>query len=810
MMKESPTNKLTVLDITGMHCASCSKIVSRALKKVPGVIEAQVNLVTHKAYVKHEGELDLAKSQQEVEAVGYGIRKHPLSPLSVLPKQKSPNIGLLKPEDDQVADPALEKLEKAKSRMGIAWAFSLPIAIWMIYEMFIGPWPNMQTFNQGIILLSLIPLFHTGLPTLRTGFKALSKRLANMDTLIALGTMTAFLTGPLSLFTDQIANYAGVGAMIMAFHLTGRYVEARAKGKASQAIKRLLQLGAKTARILTLADGTPVTLANFNNKKIHSQLKEIEVGIEALNVDNIMVIRPGEKIPTDGTIIEGQSSIDESMATGESLPVFKNVGDQVLGATINQDGLLKVKVTKVGENTFLAQVIKLVEEAQSSSIPIQEFADRVTGVFVPIILMLTIAAITLWLAFPQVLSNFSHQFAPLLPWLRIGQNTSVISQAIFVGISVLVIACPCALGLATPTALMVASGMGAEKGILIRKGAALQTMKDVKFIVLDKTGTITKGKPEVTDVIVLKRSTIGANRLLQIAASAEQGSEHPLAKAVVEKAKSEKLELAQATDFKAITGGGISAKVAGKAIFIGTAKFLEEQQITLSGQIGQIEQLESQGKTVIHVALNKNYAGSIAIADTIRNDSKTAIAQLQKMGFTVYMVTGDNQRTAEAIAKQVGISKEHVFAHILPDKKSEIVKNLQRTTRSPSRRFSRAGSNSQPYRVAFVGDGINDAPALTQADVGIAMGTGTDIAIEAGDIILVRGQLTLLVSAIKLSRAAFAKIKQNLFWAFAYNVLAIPLAFFGLLHPVIAEAAMASSSVTVVTNANLLRKVELK
>lgn len=769
----------TTLTITGMHCASCQKLVGRALKKVPGVTNAEVNLMTNKAYVEHEGELNFEQAQKEVEAVGYGIDNDKSDTVSFPRKRESSLDPRVKAEDDNHFDPALKELEQSKKRMFIAWAFVLPVAVWMIVEMVIGPWPSMMIFNIGQVLLALVPLFGPGFHTLTTGFKALTKRIANMDTLIALGTTVAFLTGPLSLFADQIANYAGVGAMIMAFHLTGRLVEAQAKGKASQAIKRLLELGTKTARIIR------------NNE-------EVELPTDQLKIGDLMVIRPGEKIPTDGVIIEGRSSIDESMATGESLPVSKSQGDTVIGATINQEGLLQVKVTQIGTDTFLSQVIRIVEEAQGTRIPIQEFADRVTAVFVPIILMIAIATFTLWIAFPQQFNNIAMMMTPYFPWLMPIESISTLSQALFASIAVLVIACPCALGLATPTALMVASGLGAEKGILIRKGAALQTMKDIKSIVLDKTGTITKGKPEVTDIIKADSLQMSADSLLQLAASSEQGSEHPLAKAVVHKAKEQNLSLSPVYDFEAIAGGGIKAKVDEKTILIGTTKLLSDYQVLIELLNNDLlHQLESEGKTVVHVAIEGQYAGSIAIADTVKEDSKTAINELSRMGYAVYMITGDNKRTAEAIAGQVQIIKEHVFAQVLPKDKAEIIKSLQNQN-----------LRGKTY-VAYVGDGINDAPALTQADVGFAMGTGTDIAIESGDIVLVRGQLSTIVSAIKLSNAAFTKIKQNLFWAFAYNILAIPLAFLGLLHPVIAEAAMAVSSISVVSNSILLRKNRL-
>ncbi|OGG31729.1 ATPase [Candidatus Gottesmanbacteria bacterium RIFCSPLOWO2_02_FULL_40_10] len=752
--------KLT-LEIEGMHCASCVKLVERALKKVPGVTKASVNLATNKAYIDSDKEIDINIAKNEVNSVGYAIKDT---------SRHSENNS----EMDQ--DPSLAEMEKARQKMWLSWGFSLPVAIWMILEMLVSPWPNMYLFNLGILILSVVPIFFPGFATLNTGFKALKNRTANMDTLIALGTTVAFITGPLSLLTDQINNYAGVGAMIMSFHLTGRFVEANARGRASQAIKRLLELGAKTARVLQNG-------------------QEIEIQVENLKVNDIMIVKPGEKIPTDGKIIEGQSSIDESMATGESLPVTKKKGDTVIGATVNFNGLLKIKVTKIGEDTFLSQVIKLVEQAQGSRIPIQEFADKVTSVFVPVILMLAIFTFTLWLAFPDKLSQFSAIFSFFLPWTKNIAVISPLSRAIFATIAVLVIACPCALGLATPTALMVASGLGAENGILIRKGEALQTMKDVKAVVLDKTGTITKGKPDVTDVLLAKTAQIlSEGSLLQLAASAESGSEHPLARAIVEKAKKDGLSLQKVTAFKAVSGGGIKAEVSGKKIVIGTDKLLQEENVNLKElDSNKVEQLETEGKTVVHFSIDGVYRGSIALADTIKDDSQQALSELKKMGFSVFMLTGDNLKTARAIAEKVGIYAENVLAKVMPDQKVAKVKELQKK-----------------YKVAFVGDGINDAPALTQADVGIAMGTGTDIAIEAGDIILVRGELSLLVSAIRLSKAAYNKIVQNLFWAFFYNIVAIPLAFLGLLHPVIAEAAMASSSITVVTNANLLRRTVIK
>jgi Cu+-exporting ATPase len=590
-----------------------------------------------------------------------------------------------------------------------------------------------------------------------------------MDMLIMLGTLASFLTGPTSFFTS-IANYAGVAAMIMAFHLTGRYIEAKAKGRASQAIRRLLELEAKTARVLQNG-------------------REVEVPIDEVVIGNIMVVRPGEKIPTDGIIIEGESGVDESMATGESMPVQKRIDDEVIGSTINQRGLLKIRATKIGKDTFLAQVIKMVEEAQGSKVPIQEFADRVTSYFVPAVLILATLTVVVWLAFPGVIGTIGVWASQFLPW--VDPTLSVFSLAIFATVATLVIACPCALGLATPTVLMVGSGMGAENGVLIRHGEAIQTLKDIKVIVFDKTGTITKGEPEVTDIIPVKG--FQGLEVLALAASVEKGSEHPLAEAIIRKAEEHELELSKIENFKAVTGRGIRGEIRGQStILIGNRKLMDEEGIDYGSFESELERLEKEAKTVVLVAKDKTCVGVIAEADTLKDDSVEAIAELEKLGLQTTMLTGDNRRTGEAIARKVGISK--VLAEVLPDKKMAEIQRLQK----------------EVGLVAMVGDGINDAPALTQANVGIAIGTGTDIAIEAGDIVLVRGNLSDVVKAYKLSRATFRKIRQNLFWAFFYNIIMIPFAMLGLAHPVIAEIAMATSSVTVVTNANLLRRTNIQ
>ena len=584
-------------------------------------------------------------------------------------------------------------------------------------------------------------IFIFGWGTIRGGIRGLFTFYFNMDSLIALGTVIAFLTGILS-YTGIVQDYSGVAAMIMTFFTTGKYVEALARGRAGREIKKLLELGAKKSLVL-------------RNKE------EIEIPIEEVRIGDIMIIKPGEKIPTDGIVVRGESSVDESMVTGESLPVDKAKGSNVIGATINQDGVLFVRATKIGKDTFLSHIIELVEEAQGTKIPIQKFADRVTSIFVPTILILSVITFLGW-------------------WFFSGD----LSRAIAASISVLVIACPCALGLATPTALMVGSGMGAKRGILIRKGEAIQTMKEVKIIGFDKTGTITLGTPRVIDIYPQAKQ----KTLLEIAASLEKFSEHPIAKAIVEKASLKKYK--SVTGFKVLRGRGVQGKIWGKEILIGNKTLMRENKISVDSFEEKIREFENDGKTTMIISENKKVIGIVAIADAVRSDSIEAIKKLNEDGYRTIMITGDNELTARAIAKQVGIKE--TIANVLPEEKAKKVEELQKEG-----------------MVAFVGDGINDAPALKQSNVGIAMGTGTDIAIEVGDLVLARSSLTGVVQSIKLSKATFRKIKQNLFWAFAYNTVAIPVAVAGFLHPVIAEIAMALSSITVVTNANLLRNIKI-
>ncbi len=739
------------LPIGGMTCASCASHVEKALNEVPGVISASVNLATERATVKFiPGLVSLNDLKKAVAETGYQV------------------LELEAEEGGETVDQEERKMAEARFRMRVAWGFTVPIILWMFAEMFFGiVWPNPTIYNLGMIVLALPVLFWVGWPTYRGAWAAVTHGHANMDTLIALGTGASLLTGPASFFFP-VANYAGVAGMIMAFHLTGRYVEETAKGRASQAIRKLLELGAKTARVER--DG-----------------QEVEIPIEEVQVGDLMVVRPGEKIPTDGVVVSGESAVDESMATGESMPVNKRPGDEVIGATVNQEGLLKVKATKIGKDTFLAQVIKLVDECQGSKVPIQEFADKVTGIFVPVVIGIAVLTVLAWVLLPGVMQPLVRA-GTFLPW--VDPDLGVVTLAIVSMVAVLVIACPCALGLATPTALMVGSGMGAEHGILIRTGEAIQTIKDVRIVIFDKTGTITKGKPEVTDIV--PTADFSKQAVLAAAAAVERGSEHPLGRAILEHAEAQGLALAEPQNFEAMRGKGVRATVDGQTVLVGSRRLMNENGIDPSPLEETLIRLEDEAKTAMLVAIDGALAGVVAVADTLKEDSAQAIAALHDMGIQTAMITGDNRRTAEAIARTVGI--DHVLAEVLPDGKVAEVQKLQ----------GRFGL------VAMAGDGINDAPALTQANVGLAIGTGTDIAIEASDITLVRGELTGVVEAITLSRETFKKIRQNLFWAFFYNVAMLPLAVIGWMHPVLAEIAMATSSITVVSNANRLRKVEIR
>jgi Cu+-exporting ATPase len=749
------------LKIEGMHCASCVSSVQKSLESLNGVTEANVNLATESAKVTYTNGLTLDDFERSIEQVGYELLKEE--------SESGKSKAEIKREREQ------RKLDKAKSNMWWSWALTIPIILWMIPDMiwsytFLGD----LGYEIGMIALSGIVLFVPGWETIKSAWKSTKNLTPNMDVLIAMGTLAALSTGFVALLhqfgmAPPFYSFAGIAGMIMAFHLTGRYIETKAKGRASEAIQKLMTLEAKEATVER--DG-----------------KEMKIPVQDLQPGDIMIVRPGEKIPTDGEVVDGQSSVDESIATGESMPVDKAEGDEVIGATLNKNGMLKVKATKVGKDTFLNQVIKMVEEAQGSKVPIQEFADRITAVFVPAVLGIAALTLASWLLFPGFFGGIAAWGAQFIPWINPGMGQ--VALAFYAAIAVLVIACPCALGLATPTALMVGSGMGAENGVLIRKGEAIQVMKDVDAIVLDKTGTITKGQPGVTDVIAM--GGISDDELIRLAASAESGSEHPLGRAIVEHANNQNSQLSSAQNFEAVTGKGIRATVDGSNMLVGSRGLLDEAQISVDDAIEQqLSSLEEQAKTAMLVARGSEIVGIIAVADPIKEDSKQAIVKLKEFGLTPIMITGDNERTARAVAAEVGI--EEVIAGVMPDQKSDEVKRLQQ----------------QDKTVAMVGDGINDAPALTQAQVGIAIGTGTDVAIESGDLVLVKGDLSAVVKAVKLSRATFTKIKQNLFWAFFYNVVMIPLAIFGMLHPVLAEAAMAFSSINVVFNSRRLQKTDL-
>ena len=730
--------------VGGMTCASCVANVEKALAKVPGVISANVNLASEKATVAYlRGEAGMAELKRAVESAGY-------------------SVGGEKEEDK--VDEDILKVQKARRRFifaiipaGVGWTL-------MILSMFI-PIPGYVLI---IALLGFPVVFVAGWPTHQASWRAIRRRRANMDVLISLGSVPPYFMG-VAAFIWPGPSFIEMAMGIVAFHLLGRFLEVRAKGRASQAIKKLLQLGAKTARI------------SVNGV-------EKEIAIEEVKVEDMMVVRPGEKIPTDGLIVEGESAIDESMATGESMPVNRIEGDRVIGATINQQGLLEVKATKISRDTFLAQVIRMVEDCQGSKVPVQEFADRVTSYMVPGVLGISLLTGISWLVFPDFFMRIITWGASFLPWIN--PDLGTVSLAIFASIAVLVISCPCALGQGTPTALMVGTGMGAEKGVLFRHGQALQTMSEVHTIVFDKTGTITKGKPGVTEIVA--GSKFEEKDILSLAAGLEQGSEHPVGQAVVGEAMARGIHLTEVDSFEAVTGKGIRGRVDGREVLVGNQKLMEDSQMDSSRFKKRLAELEDEAKTAMLVAVDGEIAGIIAMADTLKEDSIQAIAELRKMGLETAMISGDNRRTAAAIARKVRITRG--LADVLPQDKAAEIRRLQ----------------EEVGTVAMVGDGINDAPALTQADVGIAIGTGTDIAIESSDITLVRGELSAVVTAVNLSRATFRKIKQNYFYAWVYNALAIPLAVLGLLHPMVGMAAMTVSSLNVVTNSLRLRKAKVE
>ncbi len=738
---EQGENAAVSFKISGMSCASCARSIEKELNNMKGITKARINFPLERLTVEYEpsvvGQLKIKKA---VQKLGFE--------LSI--------------EEKEDKDKAMYQLNQTSRRMWFAIAFAAPVMILMAINMFVFAVPHYFTI---IYVLGFPVIFFAGWETHKGAFKSIKNLQPNMDTLVTMGSLVPYLLNSLT-FWFPVTSFVEMATAILTLHLVGRYLEAKARGRASQAIRKLLELEAKKARILV-------------------GQKEIEVPVEEVEVGQMVLVRPGEKIPLDGIVVEGHSTVDESMATGESLPVKREEGDEVIGSTINKQGLLKVKTTKVGKDTFIAQVIRMVEECQGSKVPIQEFADRITGYFVPVVILIAILAFISWISFP----NF-HIFIVgffNFPWST--TDLPVFTLALLATIAVLVISCPCALGLATPTAIMVGSGLGAEKGILIRRGEAIQTMKNIKVIAFDKTGTITKGRPEVTDFKPLYGFT--GQKLLFYAASVENGSEHPLGEAIVKLARERKISLKKVKDFSSITGKGVFGIVEGKQVFVGSQKLMVKENISYKEYAKELEGLEDEAKTIMLVAVDGKLAGFFAVADTLKEDSAQAIAEIEKMGIKTAMLTGDNQRTARAIAQKMGMSR--FLAEVLPQGKVDEIKKLQ----------SEFGS------VAMVGDGINDAPALKQANIGIAIGAGTDIAIEAADITLVQGNLGAIISAIKLSNATFTKIRQNYFWAWFYNAVGIPAAFLGLIHPIIGAAAMATSSLSVVLNSTLIRRAKI-
>ena len=749
--------------VSGMHCASCIKRVEDALLTVEGVQKAQVNLATERATVTLSPSASLDELRSSVSAVGYELTREV-------------DAGA------ELEDAEAEERARDERRLRLRMLFAAAIAGVLIVLSQSSHLPLLSDARVGAInvtswLLATPVLFWAGWQFYRGAWQVGRHRSTDMNTLIAVGTSAAYFYSFVATFWPGLIETAGVSAdvyfdtaaVIIALILFGRWLEARAKGQTSAAIKRLMGLQAKTARVLVLSDG-----------------EERDVPIEDVVPDDIVIVRPGEKLPVDGVVVAGRSSVDESMLTGESLPVEKSAGDEVFGATLNKTGSFRFRATKVGKDSALAQIIRLVQEAQGSKAPIQRLADVIASYFVPIVIGIAAGTFIIWLALGP---------AP------------AISFALLNSVAVLIIACPCALGLATPTAIMVGTGKGAEHGILIRGGESLETAHKIDIVVLDKTGTITEGKPSVTDVLTV--DGLAANELLRLAASAERGSEHPLGEAIVQEARQRELELAEAEEFQAVPGHGIEARVDGRWLVLGNLKLMQERSLALNGLAPRSEELSHEGKTPMFVAVDGEVAGVIAVADTVKEGARAAVDNLHSTGIEVVMLTGDNRRTAEAIGRQIGVDR--VLAEVLPEEKVNHVRDLQQ----------------EGHVVAMVGDGINDAPALAQADVGIAIGTGTDVAMEASDITLIKGDPRDIATAIRLSKQTMRTIKQNLFWAFFYNTALIPVAAgvlypvlsntgvpgglewifgdFGFLNPMLAAGAMAFSSVSVMLNSLRLR-----
>ncbi len=749
------------LPITGMTCTNCSNTVQRRLGKLNGVLDASVNFASEKATVRYvAGGVSRGEMIATVEKAGFGVVE----------------VAEGESAEDVEANARQAEIDHQVRRITVGALFTIPLFLFSMSRDFglVGHWSHALWVNYLFLALATPVQFYVGWDYYVGAWKSLKNGSANMDVLVAMGSSVAYFYSIAILIAQTIASvnpdftsallgnhvYFETSATIITLIVTGKLLEAQAKGRTSEAIKKLMGLRAKTARVVR--DGA-----------------EQDIPIERVRHGDVVIVRPGEKVPVDGTVISGRSTIDESMLTGESLPVDKQVGDKVIGATLNKQGLLRFEATAVGRDTALAQIVKLVEQAQGSKAPIQKLADRISNVFVPIVIVVAFVTFFVWLALGGTLTEAILRFA-----------------------AVLLISCPCAMGLATPLAVMVGMGKGAENGILLRNSTALEQAQKLTAVVLDKTGTLTKGELSLTDMVLSQEAQFSKDVLLQMAASAEKGSEHPIGEAIVNAATAQKMSLVTPAEFQSITGHGIAATIDGHRLLLGNLRLMQKERIHLNGLEPKVTALQQEAKTAMWLAVDGQAQAALGVADTVKSSSREAVQQMHDAGLTVVMMTGDNQATAEAIAESVGI--ERVFAEVLPGEKAAYVKQLQ----------------EEGYSVAMVGDGINDAPALAQANVGMAIGTGTDVAMESADITLMRGDLRGVPNAIKLSAATVRNIKQNLFWAFGYNVLLIPIAagvlapfafvpdFLRQLHPIMAAFAMVMSDVFVIGNALRLRRFQ--
>ncbi len=775
--KLAPSWRSARFQVKGMHCAGCVQSVERSVREMEGVRNVQVNLASEQLSLEYDDtNISIGSLRKAVASAGYELIAGEDGRKDKLEEKRNRDA---------------EKLSTARQHMVWSWIVTAPIMVWMVLEMFAG------IHLTGPLLMEVIMtaaaafvLFVPGRATLKSAWKSAQNLHPNMDVLIAIGTVASLSTGFLALaglfgwITFPMHSFAGIAAMIMAFHLTGRYVETKSRGRASDAILKLLTLEAETARVIRNG-------------------KEEVVSARDLIPGDVMIVRPGEKIPADGKVISGEGAVDESMVTGESMPVAKETGDEVIGGTINLEGAVRVQATRVGEDSFLNRVVQMVEEAQTTRVPIQEYADRVTGIFVPVVLLLALLTLLFWVLFPGLFSPVLEWADGIIPW--VDPEMGLWSQAFFAFLAVLVIACPCALGLATPTALMIGTGLGAENGVLIRRGEAIQRLQEVTEIIFDKTGTLTKGEPMVTDFFPVTelKTAVGDNEvnstpadwreLLARIGSVEHSSEHPISRAITVYAESKGVEFMELEEFRSRPGMGVEGRVNGRRMIVGNRRMLESTGIVVSDALEERRnELEQEGKTVVYAAEGEEIVAVIAVSDTIKEGAAEVIDELKRQGIRTALLTGDNRQAAQAVADQLGIDR--VYAEVMPDQKAGWI----------------AGRQQEGEVVAMVGDGINDAPALTQADVGIAIGTGTDIAIESGSVVLIEGKLNAVLKAIRLSHKTFRKIRQNLFWAYFYNVVMIPVAVVGLMHPVLAEAAMAFSSVNVVGNSRRLQGKSLE